>query len=75
MSFPCLNPDDKEPWNNLFHIILAYGRPASASCVGWGHGKATKPDAKKRSTGKEKKKKLSGTKRKKEIQGNKGKKD
>ena len=61
----------------FFHIIPACGRPASASCVGWGDGKATKPDMKKRSTGKEKKKKLSGTKRKKEIEGNKntGKKD
>ena len=75
MLFTARHPDDKEPWNNFFHIIPACGRPASANCVGWCDGKETKPDVKKCSTGKEKKKKLSGTKRKKEIQGNKGKKD
>ena len=67
MTFHGMNPKDPEPWSRFFHIIPACGRPASASCVGWGDGKATKPDAKKKRSGKEKKNNHSGKKRKKVI--------
>ena len=65
--FPGMNRNDKEPWKRFFHIIPACGRPASASCVGWGDGKATKPDEKKRRLGKDNKNNHSGKKRKKVI--------
>ena len=67
MTFKGMNPNDPEPWKRFFHMIPACGRPASASCVGWGDGKATKPDAKKRRSGKDKNNNHSGVNRKKEI--------